>query len=116
MNDIKQLQGDYFGGFKMLRLLGQGGNGVVYQAHQLAVGRVTACKILYPEFVSDPVYINNFVREARLAARLEHPNIIQALDVDTMRTCIILKWNMFPESHLKNSALTIPKSSHCSFC
>ena len=81
MNDITQLQGNYFSGFKMLRLLGQGGNGVVYQAHQLAVGRVTACKILYPEFVSDPVYINNFVREARLAARLEHPHIIQALDV-----------------------------------
>ena len=81
MNDITQFQGDYFSGFKMLRLLGQGGNGVVYQAHQLAIGRVTACKILYPEFANDPVYTNNFVREARLAARMEHPNIIQALDV-----------------------------------
>ena len=81
MTDITQLQGDIVAGFKMLRLLGRGGNGAVYLARQLNVGRITACKILFPHLGNDPVYIKNFVHEARMAARLEHPNIIQALDV-----------------------------------
>ena len=81
MSDITQLQGDIVAGFKMLRLLGRGGNGAVYLARQLSVDKIAACKILFPHLVSDPVYIKNFVHEARLAARLEHPNIIQALDV-----------------------------------
>lgn len=81
MSDITQLRGDVVAGFKMLRLLGRGGNGAVYLARSLSVDRIAACKILFPHLVSDPVYIKNFVHEARLAARLEHPNIIQALDV-----------------------------------
>jgi serine/threonine-protein kinase len=81
VSDITQLQGDIVAGFKMLRLLGRGGNGAVYLARQLSVDKIAACKILFPHLVSDPVYIKNFVHEARLAARLEHPNIIQALDV-----------------------------------
>lgn len=81
MTDITKLQGGLIAAFKLLRLLGKGGNGVVYLARQLTFGRITACKILYPELVNDPVYIKNFVHEARLAAQLEHPHIIQALDV-----------------------------------
>ena len=81
MKDLEHLEGSIIGGFKMLRLIGSGGNGVVYMARQLAVDRMAACKILHRELADNPVYIQNFVREARMAARLEHPNIIQAYDV-----------------------------------
>ena len=81
MTVITNLQGEIIASFKLLRLLGRGGNGVVYLARQLTFDRITACKILRPELVDDPVYIKNFVHEARLAAQLEHPHIIQALDV-----------------------------------
>ena len=81
MKDLEHLQGRIVGGFKLLDLLGNGGNGVVYLARQLTMDRIAACKILHADLADNPVYIRNFVREARMAARLDHPNIIQALDV-----------------------------------
>ena len=81
MNDLEHLTGCIIGNFKMLRLIGSGGNGVVYLARQLTVDRMAACKILHRKMATNPVYIQNFVREARMAARLEHPHIIQAYDV-----------------------------------
>ena len=81
MKDLEHLQGHIVGGFKLLDLLGSGGNGVVYLARQLTMDRVAACKILHSDLADNPVYIRNFVREARMAARLDHPNVIQALDV-----------------------------------
>lgn len=79
--EYDQLQGTIIGGYKLLRVLGSGGNGVVYLARQLAVDRIAACKILHPDLAENPVYIRNFIREARTAASLEHPHVIQALDV-----------------------------------
>jgi len=81
VTDIEHLQGRIVGGFKLLDLIGSGGNGTVYLARQLTMDRVAACKILHSDLADNPVYIRNFVREARMAARLDHPNIIQALDV-----------------------------------
>ena len=81
MSTYCELQGEIIANFKLLRLLGTGGTGAVYLARQLNFERVAACKILNPEMAENPVYIRNFIREARMAARLEHPNIIQALDV-----------------------------------
>ena len=81
MRDLEHLQGQIVAGFKLLDLIGSGGNGVVYLARQLTMDRFAACKILHDDLAGNPVYIRNFVREARMAARLDHPNIIQALDV-----------------------------------
>ena len=81
MSTYCELQSEIIANFKLLRLLGTGGTGAVYLAKQLNFERVAACKILNPEMAENPVYIRNFIREARMAARLEHPNIIQALDV-----------------------------------
>ena len=62
--EYDQLQGTIIGGYKLLRVLGSGGNGVVYLARQLAVDRIAACKILHPDLAENPVYIRNFIREA----------------------------------------------------
>ena len=80
MAALGNLIGRDIAGFQILSELGRGNNGVVYLARQLALNREVALKILLPELVGEPGYITNFLREARLAARLDHPNIIQALD------------------------------------
>jgi predicted Ser/Thr protein kinase len=61
---------------EILRLLGQGGMGAVYQARQKQLDRVVALKILPPAMGADPVFADRFAREARAMARLNHPGIV----------------------------------------
>jgi len=62
--------------FYIERKLGSGAMGDVYLATQLSLQREVALKILPPAFVRDPSHLQRFLHEARLAARLEHPNIV----------------------------------------
>jgi len=68
-------------GYQFLRDIGHGTAGTVYQARQLSIGREVAIKVLDEELASNPGFIRNFHREAKSAARLNHPNVIQAIDV-----------------------------------
>ena len=61
--------------------LGKGGMGMVYKAHQISLDRTVALKILMDEINSNPEVVEGFVREARSAAALNHPNIVQAYAV-----------------------------------
>jgi serine/threonine protein kinase len=63
------------------RKLGQGGMGAVYLAHHPGLNRPVAIKILPGDLASNPEFRERFFREARLAARLEHPNVVQVHDV-----------------------------------
>jgi serine/threonine protein kinase/ribosomal protein L37E len=56
--------------------------GTVYLAHQESLSRDLAIKVLAPEFTRDPEFRERFQREARIAARLKHPNIVQVYDAD----------------------------------
>jgi uncharacterized RDD family membrane protein YckC/tRNA A-37 threonylcarbamoyl transferase component Bud32 len=62
-----------FGGYRLLRLLGAGGMGTVYEAEQLATGRRVALKMLEQQLDS-PEMRQRFLREGRLAASVNHPN------------------------------------------
>jgi hypothetical protein len=64
------------GKYSIDRELGRGGMGIVYLAHELHLDRLVAIKVLPPERASDPALRERFLREARLAAKLSHPNII----------------------------------------
>jgi serine/threonine-protein kinase len=64
------------GRYSIDRELGRGGMGIVYLAHEVHLDRLVAIKLLPPERASDPALRDRFVREARLAAKLSHPNII----------------------------------------
>lgn len=68
---------------ELLRVIGRGSSGVVYLARQRRLDREVALKILLPEVAADPAFIRSFFREARLAAKLNHRNIVRALDVGT---------------------------------
>jgi serine/threonine-protein kinase len=64
------------GKYSIDRELGRGGMGIVYLAHEVHLDRLVAIKLLPPERASDPALRDRFLREARLAAKLSHPNII----------------------------------------
>ncbi len=62
--------------FDVHALIGRGGMGSVYRATERSLERTVAIKVLPPEVSDNPVRIKRFLREARLAARLRHPNIV----------------------------------------
>src|SRR6266481_8942333 len=69
------LLGCQIGSYEILSLLGVGGMGEVYQAHDTKLGRDVAIKVLPSAFVHDPDRLSRFQREARMLASLNHPNI-----------------------------------------
>jgi len=75
-----QLIGTFIGEYEIIGQLGIGGMGVVYRARQFNLAREVALKLLPPEYGRDNEYIERFLREARAAARLNHPNIVQVYD------------------------------------
>lgn len=78
---IAKQQTMVIGGYQLMEKLGQGGMGTVYKAKQLSMERIVAVKILPPKFSHDQQFVDRFVREARLAGRLNHENIVSAIDV-----------------------------------
>ncbi len=74
--------GDFVGGrYKVESLLGEGGMGAVYAATNGATGRSVAIKWMKPEMAKSKEALARFLAEARTTARIEHPNVIQILDV-----------------------------------
>ncbi len=70
------------GDFVIKSLIGNGGMGTVYLAHQITLDRDVALKVLHADFSDDTAFIQNFINEARAAASLNHPNIVQAVAVN----------------------------------
>jgi hypothetical protein len=68
------------GRYRLDRLIGKGGMGAVYEAHDLRLGRVVAVKVLLGRAFGQPSALRRFRREARAAARLNHPNIVSVYD------------------------------------
>ncbi|RME73903.1 MAG: serine/threonine protein kinase [Planctomycetota bacterium] len=68
-------------GFRVVRLLGKGSMGDVYQAIQLSMDRPVAIKILSKDLSSKKEYVDRFFAEAKSVAKLNHPNIISGIDV-----------------------------------
>ena len=70
--------------YRLDRLLGRGGMGAVYAGTHLELDRPVAIKLLLPESISDPQALERFRREARTAARLNHPNVANTYDYGTL--------------------------------
>ena len=67
-------------GYRVLRELGRGGMGLVYEAEHLRLGRRAALKLLTPDMAADSNVRERFVQESRLIAAIDHPNIIPIYD------------------------------------
>lgn len=69
------------GRYELIEKIGDGGMAVVYKAKDRLLNRFVAIKILKPEFIKDPKFIDSFRRESQAAAGLSHPNIVSVYDV-----------------------------------
>jgi len=67
--------------YELLATLGQGGFGRVYRVRDLHLEREVALKVLHPLLTQEPAVVERFRREAQLAARLSHPNIVNIYDI-----------------------------------
>ena len=67
--------------YELLSLLGAGGFGRVYRVRDLHLEREVALKVMHPHLTADPAVVERFRREAQLAARLNHPNIVDIYDI-----------------------------------
>jgi serine/threonine protein kinase len=68
------------GPYHIVRLLGEGGMGAVYEAVHETIERRVAIKVLHPEFASNAEFTARFFNEARAVNRVEHPGLVQISD------------------------------------
>lgn len=76
--------GQSLGSYQILRRIGFGGMGVVYLARHQSLDRLDAIKFLPEQFAQDSAYIELFFREAKAAARLNHPNVVAVHDAGSI--------------------------------
>lgn len=77
---MQNLTGQTIKGLELREIIGSGGFGVVYRAHQPLLNREVAIKIILPEHANQPDFIRSFESEAQIIARLEHPYIVPLYD------------------------------------
>src|SRR5262249_33250275 len=72
--------GTLFGHFRIVRKIGEGGMGMVYEAEQKQIKRRAAVKILHTQFAEDEEYTQRFLDEARAVNVIQHPGIVEIFD------------------------------------
>jgi serine/threonine protein kinase len=91
----KQLKaGDKLGDFEIIEVAGAGGMGVVYKARQQSLERDVALKVIKDEIAAEPEYRDRFLREAKLAASVDHPHVVTVYDVgdEDGRLYLVMQW------------------------
>src|SRR3954463_8621224 len=85
----------FLGRYEALRLLGEGGMGRVYLAHQLDLGRQVVVKVMHDHIAADPTFRERFMRETLLMARFQHPYAVTLYDAslnDPQGPCIVMEY------------------------
>jgi len=97
------LSGSPDGRYRIIKKLGQGGMGVVYQAEDSVLKRIVAYKVLPPSLKEHPAVLNSFLQEARVAAALNHPNIVTIYDTGKNARDIFITMEFVDGISLKES-------------
>src|SRR5919206_1451047 len=92
MTDV--LEGAHIAGCRIEAVAGRGGMGIVYRATQLSLARPVAVKLIAPEHAADAGFRERFERESRMAAAIEHPNVIPvyAAGEEDGRLYLVMRW------------------------
>ncbi len=94
--------GSQFGPYRIESVAGEGGMGVVYRATQLGLDRTVALKLIAPAFAHDEEFRARFQREARLAASIEHPNVIPVYEAGDEDGTLFLAMRFVDGTDLKS--------------
>src|SRR5271165_1244201 len=85
----------FMGRYEAIRLLGEGGMGLVYLARQLDLGRQVVVKIMHDHIAADPKFRERFTRETLAMARFQHPYAVTLYDAslnDPQGPCIVMEY------------------------
>lgn len=97
---MKELVGEVLGNYRIESLIDEGGMGRVYRARHILLDRLAAIKIMLPELETSPGYRARFHQEARAAAALRHPNIVQILDFGEQGGRFFLVMELVPDGDM----------------
>jgi ABC-type branched-subunit amino acid transport system substrate-binding protein/DNA-binding beta-propeller fold protein YncE len=100
--DVAVTPGTTFAGYRVEGLVGRGGMGVVYSATDLSLERPVALKLIAPELAADERFRARFLREPRLAASLDHPNVIPIYEAGERDGHLYLAMRLVQGSDLKS--------------
>jgi predicted Ser/Thr protein kinase len=93
--------GTQFGPYRIESVAGQGGMGVVYKATQVGLDRAVALKVITPAFAHDQEFRARFQRESKLAASIEHPNVIPVYEAGEQDGTLFLAMRYVDGTDLK---------------
>jgi serine/threonine-protein kinase len=93
--------------YRIEEQLGEGAMGVVYRGRHVKVGRTVAIKVLHDHLVRNPEMVDRFEREARIAARLHHENLVSVIDLATHDTQRVMVLEFAPGASLA-SLVSVP--------
>jgi serine/threonine-protein kinase len=93
--------GTELGGYRIERVIGRGGMSSVYLAEHIRLGRRVALKLLSPELAGSERFRDRFLRESKLAASIDHPNIVPIYDADEVGDVLFIAMRYVEGSDLK---------------
>mgnify|MGYP006295926057 CR=1 FL=1 len=98
---MERLVGQTLSRYKITSLLGEGGMGAVFQATDLTLQRNVAIKIMHPHMANQPNFRERFLQEARTAARLDHPGIVQVYDFGQEQSLLFIVMEFIRGANLR---------------
>jgi serine/threonine-protein kinase len=108
--------GENVGPYRLIEKLGKGGMATVYKAYHPSLDRYVAIKALHPAFMEHPGFLDRFEREAKVVAKLEHPNIVPIYDFSEHedRPYLVLKYVQGEtlKARLEKNKLTYKETRH----
>jgi len=94
--------GDTFGRYRIDGHLGEGGMGTVYLAQDVPIGRPVALKVISAQLARDEEFRRRFVREARIAATLEHPHVVPVYEIGEQDGLLFIAMRRVPGRDLRS--------------
>lgn len=102
------------GRYRIVEVLGVGGMGIVYRAHDDSLDTEVALKVLSEQLAADPVALERFRREIRLARQISHPNVVRIHDIGTDGDLVFMTMDLVPGrtlvEHLADGPLNADKA------
>ncbi|MBI4605127.1 MAG: protein kinase [Planctomycetes bacterium] len=100
---VDPLIGRTVGGYLIQQRIGRGGMGTVYRALQISLERLVAFKVLSRALTEDREFVVRFLSEARVAAKLDHPNVVRVYDVGEDGGCFFLSMEHMPGGSVQDA-------------